>query len=91
MNAAESYIKIRQDIVRLLVDERKAQKLTQETLAKRLTIQRSNLARFERGEQNPSLDFLTSQVSPPPLSEAKAVGWDLLVSVGVQAPTEIAA
>ena len=58
MNDAESYIKIRQDIVRLLVDERKAQKLTQEALAKILTIQRSNLARFERGEQNPSLDFL---------------------------------
>jgi len=89
MNAAESYIKIRQDIVRLLVDERKAQKLTQETLAKRLTIQRSNLARFERGEQNPSLDFLTSQVSPPPSLRLEA--GDLLVSVGVQAPTEIAA
>jgi Fic family protein/predicted XRE-type DNA-binding protein len=54
----ESYINIRQNIVRLLVDERKAQKLTQETLAKRLGIQRSNLARFEKGEQNPSLDFL---------------------------------
>jgi transcriptional regulator with XRE-family HTH domain len=40
------------------VDERKAQRLTQEALAKRLGIQRSNLARFERGEQNPSLDFL---------------------------------
>lgn len=58
MNDERSYIKIRQDIVRLLVDERKAQKLTQEVLAKRLAIQRSNLARFERGEQNPSLDFL---------------------------------
>ena len=35
--------------------------------------------------------ILTSQVSPLPLSKAKAAGWDLLVSVGVQAPTEIAA
>jgi Fic family protein/predicted XRE-type DNA-binding protein len=58
MEHTESYIEIRQGIVRLLVDERKAQRLTQEALAKRLGIQRSNLARFERGEQNPSLDFL---------------------------------
>jgi Fic family protein/predicted XRE-type DNA-binding protein len=58
MEREEGYIKIRQGIVRLLVDERKAQKLTQESLAKRLGIQRSNLARFERGEQNPSLDFM---------------------------------
>jgi len=58
MDNADSYIKIRQDIVRLLVNERKSQKLTQEELAKRLNIQRSNLARFERGEHNPSLDFL---------------------------------
>jgi Fic family protein/predicted XRE-type DNA-binding protein len=58
MERKDSHIKIRQAIVRLLVDERKAQKLTQEALAKRLGIQRSNLARFERGEQNPSLDLL---------------------------------
>ena len=58
MDSTESYIKIRQDIVRLLVSERKSQKLTQEELAKRVGIQRSNIARFERGEQNPSLDFL---------------------------------
>ncbi|MDR1272564.1 MAG: helix-turn-helix transcriptional regulator, partial [Clostridiales Family XIII bacterium] len=58
MERNESYIEIRQGIVRLLAGERKAQKLTQEALAKRLGIQRSNLARFERGEQNPSLDFL---------------------------------
>jgi len=58
MDNEDRYIKIRQDIVRLLVNERKAQKLTQEELASRLTIQRSSLARFERGEQNPTLDFL---------------------------------
>jgi transcriptional regulator with XRE-family HTH domain/fido (protein-threonine AMPylation protein) len=58
MDNAESYIKIRRGMVRLLVDERKAQKLTQGALAEKLHIQRSNLARFERGEQNPSLDFL---------------------------------
>lgn len=38
--------------------ERKAQGLTQEELAKRLSIQRSNVSRFERGIQNPTLDFL---------------------------------
>jgi transcriptional regulator with XRE-family HTH domain/fido (protein-threonine AMPylation protein) len=58
MNHEDDYIKTRQAIVRLLASERKAQKLTQEELAGRLGIQRSNLARFERGEQNPSLDFL---------------------------------
>jgi transcriptional regulator with XRE-family HTH domain/fido (protein-threonine AMPylation protein) len=58
MERAETHIEIRQGIVRLLVSERKAQKLTQEALAERLGIQRSNLARFEKGEQNPSLDCL---------------------------------
>ena len=57
MDNKESYVKIRQDIVRFLVNERKTKKLTQEALAKRIGIPRSNLARFERGEQNPSLDF----------------------------------
>ena len=58
MENTGSYIKIRQDIVRLLVDERKSQKLTQEELANRLGIPRSNIARFERGEQNVTIDFL---------------------------------
>jgi len=58
MDNAESYIKIRQDIVRLLVNERKSQKLTQDKFAKKLGIQRSNLARFEQGEQNVTIDFL---------------------------------
>ncbi|MDR2610499.1 MAG: helix-turn-helix domain-containing protein, partial [Clostridiales Family XIII bacterium] len=58
MGHEEDYIKIRQSIVQLLVGERKAQKLTQQALAERVGIQRSNLARFERGEQNPSLDLL---------------------------------
>ena len=52
MDNADSYIKIRQDIVRLLVNERKSQKLTQEELAKRLNIQRSNLA-LEESSWNP--------------------------------------
>lgn len=58
MDKTETYVKIRQDIIRLLVKERKAQGLTQEELAKRLSIQRSNVSRFERGIQNPTLDFL---------------------------------
>lgn len=58
MDNKSSYIRIRQDIVRLLVSERKSQKLTQEELSKRLGIPRSNIARFERGEQNVTIDFL---------------------------------
>jgi transcriptional regulator with XRE-family HTH domain len=45
-------------MIRLLVNERRSQQLTQAALAKRLGIQRPNLARFERGERNPTLDFL---------------------------------
>jgi len=58
MENAESYISIRQNIIRLLTNERKTQKITQQELADRLNIQRSSLARFELGEQNPTLDFL---------------------------------
>jgi len=35
--------------------------------------------------------YLTSQASPPLLSEAKAGGWDMLVSVRVQALAEMVA
>lgn len=52
------YIKIRQEIIQMLVKERKTQKLTQQELDDRLGINRPNLSRFERGEQNPTLDFL---------------------------------
>jgi transcriptional regulator with XRE-family HTH domain len=45
-------------MIRILAQERKKQKLSQETVSERMGIHRSNLARFERGEQNPTLDFL---------------------------------
>ena len=48
----------RKAIIRMLVRERKEMKITQETLAERIGIERANLSRFERGAQNPSLDFL---------------------------------
>ena len=48
----------RKAIIRMLVRERKEMKLTQETIAQRMGIERANLSRFERGEQNPTLDFL---------------------------------
>ena len=48
----------RKSIIRMLVRERKEMKITQEALADRMGIERANLSRFEKGEQNPSLDFL---------------------------------
>jgi len=48
----------RKAIIRMLVRERKEMKFTQETIAQRMGIERANLSRFERGEQNPTLDFL---------------------------------
>lgn len=54
----DGYVKTRQEIIQKLVRERKAQKLTQQELADRLGVLRPNLSRFERGEQNPTLDFL---------------------------------
>ena len=58
MSENEKYIKIRQDMIQLLVQERTSQNITQNELAKRAGLQRSNLSRFEKGEQNPSLDLL---------------------------------
>lgn len=55
---AEEIYRYRQNMIRMLTLERKKQKLSQETVSERMGIQRSNLARFERGEQNPTLDFL---------------------------------
>ena len=58
MSENEKYIKLRQDMIQLLVHERIAQNITQNELAKRAGLQRSNLSRFEKGDQNPSLDLL---------------------------------
>lgn len=48
----------RYDVVEQLKQERKSQHITQETLAKCVGTQKSNISRFESGTYNPSLDFL---------------------------------
>ena len=48
----------RYDVVEQLKQERKSQHITQETLAKRVGTQKSNISRVESGTYNPSLDFL---------------------------------
>ncbi len=48
----------RRRMIKLLSDERKQRGLSQEDVAGRMGVLRSNLSRFEGGEQNPTLDFL---------------------------------
>ena len=46
------------ELVSQIVGARKAQGLTQEELAARTGLQRSNISRLESGSYNPSLEFL---------------------------------
>ena len=48
----------RRSMIGALIRERKRKGLSQETVASRMGIQRSNLSRFECGEQNTTLDYL---------------------------------
>lgn len=41
-----------------IIEERNAQRLTQEEWALRVGAQKSNISRFESGSYNPSLDFV---------------------------------
>lgn len=58
--SSNSYQKLapRYDVVEQLKSARKAQEITQETLAIRVGTKKSNISRFESGRYNPSLDFL---------------------------------
>ncbi|MCL2343802.1 MAG: helix-turn-helix domain-containing protein [Firmicutes bacterium] len=47
------------EIIAQLIDARNEQGLTQEALAARTGIQRSNISRLESGNYNPSLEFLS--------------------------------
>ncbi|MDR1564244.1 MAG: helix-turn-helix transcriptional regulator [Oscillospiraceae bacterium] len=47
------------EIVAQVICARNEQGLTQEALAERTGIQRSNISRLESGNYNPSVDFLT--------------------------------
>ena len=46
------------EVVEQLKAARRAQDITQETLAARVGTKKSNISRFESGKYNPSLDFL---------------------------------
>ncbi len=48
----------RRRMIKRLADERKRRGLSQEDVASIMGVLRSNLSRFESGEQNPTLDFL---------------------------------
>ena len=50
---------IRQSVIEQYVRCRKIQGMTQAELAKRAGISRTNITRFESGNYNPSLDFLS--------------------------------
>ena len=48
----------RRDVADQLRNVRKAQGMTQESLAERVGTKKSNISRLESGRYNPSLDFL---------------------------------
>ena len=50
--------KVRRETALLYIQARKKRKLTQEELPKRLEVKRPNVARFESGDYNPTLDML---------------------------------
>ncbi len=53
-----SNITARKDVAKQLKAARQDANLTQEALASRVGTKKSNISRFERGNYNPSLDFL---------------------------------
>lgn len=52
-------LKPRYEVIEQVIRARKEQHVTQAELAKRVGTQKSNISRFESGNYNPSLDFLT--------------------------------
>lgn len=51
-------LKPRYEVISQIIEERNAQRLTQEEWALRVGAQKSNISRFESGSYNPSLDFV---------------------------------
>lgn len=52
-------LKPRYELIAQIIDVRKQLNITQEELALRVGTQKSNISRFESGDYNPSLDFVT--------------------------------
>jgi DNA-binding XRE family transcriptional regulator len=49
----------RYELIAQIIDARNQLEITQEELAQRVGTQKSNISRFESGNYNPSLDFIT--------------------------------
>ena len=52
-------LKPRYELITQIIDVRNQLNITQEELALRVGTQKSNISRFESGDYNPSLDFVT--------------------------------
>lgn len=52
-------LKPRYELIAQIIDVRNQLNITQEELALRVGTQKSNISRFESGDYNPSLDFVT--------------------------------
>lgn len=63
----------RKDVAQQLREVRKAQGMTQESLAELVGTKKSNISRLESGRYNPSLDFL--------VKVAKGLGKQLQIKV----------
>ncbi|MDD3337400.1 MAG: helix-turn-helix transcriptional regulator [Lachnospiraceae bacterium] len=68
----------RNNIIRQYVSCRKKKKMTQEDLFKRTGISRPNIARFESGKYNPSLEMMVRI----------AAGLDMQLDINLQAMQE---
>ena len=66
-------LKPRYEVISQIIEERNAQRLTQEELAFRVGTQKSNISRFESGSYNPSLDFL--------VKVAKSLGKEIHIEI----------
>ena len=71
----EEYEKLRPryEVIEQIIEARKEQHMTQEELAGRIGTKKSNVSRLERGNYNPSLDFL--------IRVAKALGKELVIEM----------
>ena len=53
------FVSTRDEIIRLMIMERRRQHMTQQELAGRTGLKQSNISRLETGKSNPSIEFLT--------------------------------
>jgi DNA-binding XRE family transcriptional regulator len=66
-------LKPRYDLIAQIIKIREKQHISQAELAKRMGTQKSNISRLERGNYNPSLDFL--------IKTARSLGKEIKVTI----------